>query len=206
MRTLAAIRSGAFPPGWAEWNDRYRDVSRDFWKGTASASVMAQRLCASGDVFNHFGRRPAACVNFITAHDGFTLNVSSAITRSTTRPMVRTTSDGSSDNRSWNCGAEGPTDDPGINLLRDRQIRNFLATLLLSQGTPMLVAGDELEETHPAGQQQCLLPVPTKSAGSTGISRVRGESLTQFHAQAHGTPSSEISDPPPQPLPHWCVR
>ncbi len=139
---------GAFPPGWAEWNDRYRDVSRDFWKGAASASVVAPRLCASGDVFNHFGRRPAACVNFITAHDGFTLNDLVSYNDKHNEANGEDNRDGSSDNRSWNCGAEGPTDDQGINALRERQIRNFLATLLLSQGTPMLVAGDELGRTQ----------------------------------------------------------
>ena len=139
---------GAFPPGWAEWNDRYRDVSRDFWKGAASASVLAPRLCASGDVFNHFGRRPAACVNFITAHDGFTLNDLVTYNDKHNEANGEDNKDGSSDNRSWNCGAEGPTDDQGINALRERQIRNFLATLLLSQGTPMLVAGDELGRTQ----------------------------------------------------------
>ncbi|MGB6485769.1 MAG: glycogen debranching protein GlgX [Steroidobacteraceae bacterium] len=139
---------GAFPPGWAEWNDRFRDVSRDFWKGAVSASALAPRLCASGDVFNHFGRRPAACVNFITAHDGFTLNDLVSYNDKHNEANGEDNRDGSSDNRSWNCGAEGPTDDPGINLLRDRQIRNFLATLLLSQGTPMLVAGDELGRTQ----------------------------------------------------------
>ena len=139
---------GAFPPGWAEWNDRYRDVSRDFWKGAASASVLAPRLCASGDVFNHLGRRPAACVNFITAHDGFTLNDVVSYNDKHNEANGENNRDGSGDNRSWNCGAEGPTDDRGINALRDRQIRNFLATLLLSQGTPMLVAGDELGRTQ----------------------------------------------------------
>ena len=139
---------GAFPPGWAEWNDRYRDVSRDFWKGDASASVMAQRLCASGDVFNRFGRRPAACVNFITAHDGFTLNDLVSYNEKHNEANGEDNRDGSSDNRSWNCGSEGPTDDQSINVLRNRQIRNFLATLLLSQGTPMLVAGDELGRTQ----------------------------------------------------------
>jgi glycogen operon protein len=139
---------GGFPPGWAEWNDRYRDVTRDFWKGEAGPSAMAARLTASGDVFNRFGRRPSACVNFVTAHDGFTLNDVVSYNEKHNDANGEDGKDGTSDNRSWNCGAEGPTDDAGINTLRERQIRNFLATLLLSQGTPMMLAGDEFGRTQ----------------------------------------------------------
>jgi glycogen operon protein len=139
---------GAFPPGWAEWNDRYRDDTRDFWRGTVSASAMAPRLCASGDLFNRYGRRPWACVNFVTAHDGFTLNDLVSYNDKHNDANGEDNRDGSSNNRSWNCGAEGPTEDAGINALRERQIRNFLATLLLSQGTPMLLAGDEFGRTQ----------------------------------------------------------
>ncbi|MDP9087586.1 MAG: glycogen debranching protein GlgX [Pseudomonadota bacterium] len=134
---------GRFPPGWAEWNDRYRDTVRDFWKGNASARDIAPRLCASGDAFNHLGRRPWACVNFVSAHDGFTLNDLVTYNDKHNAANGEDNKDGSSDNRSWNCGVEGPTDDPEINLLRARQMRNMLSTLLLSQGTPMLLAGDE---------------------------------------------------------------
>jgi isoamylase len=139
---------GGFPPGWAEWNDRYRDTVRDYWKGEASASAVAQRLCASADVFNHYGRRPWACVNFIAAHDGFTANDLVSYNEKHNEANGEDNRDGSSDNRSWNCGTEGPTDDPAINALRDRQVRNLLATLLLSQGTPMLLAGDEFGRTQ----------------------------------------------------------
>jgi isoamylase len=139
---------GAFPPGWAEWNDRYRDVARDYWKGKVPANEIAHRLCASGDVFNHLGRRPSACVNFITAHDGFTLNDIVSYNDKHNEANGEDGKDGSNDNRSWNCGAEGPTEDAGINALRERQIRNFLSTLLLSQGTPMLLAGDEFGRTQ----------------------------------------------------------
>jgi isoamylase len=139
---------GEFPPGWAEWNDRYRDVVRDFWKGAAGAADIAQRLCASADVFNHLGRRPSACVNFVTAHDGFTLHDLVTYNEKHNEANGEGNRDGSSDNRSWNCGVEGPTDDPTINALRDRQVRNFLATLLLSQGTPMVLAGDEFGRTQ----------------------------------------------------------
>jgi len=139
---------GGFPPGWAEWNDRYRDVTRDYWKGTAAASEMAKRLCASADVFNYLGRRPSACINFVTAHDGFTLNDLVSYNEKHNEANGEDNRDGSSDNRSWNCGVEGPTEDPVINALRERQIRNMLATLLLSQGTPMMLAGDEFGRTQ----------------------------------------------------------
>jgi glycogen operon protein len=139
---------GGFPPGWAEWNDKYRDETREFWKGDAAAATMASRLAASGEVFNRQGRRPWACVNFVTAHDGFTLNDWASYNEKHNEANNENNNDGSSDNRSWNCGAEGPTDDPEINALRERQIRNMLATLLLSQGTPMLLAGDEFGRTQ----------------------------------------------------------
>jgi isoamylase len=139
---------GGFPPGWAEWNDRFRDTVRDFWKTEAAAKDIAQRLCASGDVFNHQGRRPWACVNFVTAHDGFTLNDVVTYNDKHNDANGEDNKDGSSDNRSWNCGAEGPTDDAGINALRARQMRNLLGTLLLSQGTPMVLAGDEFGRTQ----------------------------------------------------------
>jgi isoamylase len=139
---------GGFPAGWAEWNDRYRDTVRDYWKGAAPASKVAERLCASGNEFNRHGRRPWACVNFITAHDGFTLNDLVTYNEKHNEANGEENKDGSSDNRSWNCGIEGPADDPAVNALRDRQMRNFLSTLLLSQGTPMLLAGDEFGRTQ----------------------------------------------------------
>ncbi len=135
---------GGFPPGWAEWNDRFRDTARDFWKGAASAASLANRLCASGDVFNHRGRKPWASVNFVAAHDGFTINDLVTYNEKHNEANGEDNKDGSSDNHSWNCGVEGPTDDKAINQLRDRQRRNLLSTLLLAQGTPMLLAGDEI--------------------------------------------------------------
>jgi isoamylase len=139
---------GAFPPGWAEWNDRFRDTARDYWRGEAPASALTSPLCASGETFNKHGRRPWASVNFITAHDGFTLNDVVSYNEKHNEANGEGGNDGSSDNRSWNCGAEGPTDDPEINRLRDRQVKNMLATLLLAQGTPMLLAGDEFRRTQ----------------------------------------------------------
>lgn len=139
---------GSFPPGWAEWNGKYRDTVRRFWKNDAPASDLAPRLAGSGDVFNYNGRRPSCSVNFITAHDGFTLNDLVTYNDKHNEANGENNQDGSSDNASWNCGAEGPTDDSEINQLRMRQLKNFLATLLLSQGTPMLLAGDEFGRTQ----------------------------------------------------------
>jgi glycogen operon protein len=139
---------GAFPPGWAEWNDKFRDVVKDFWRGEAPASALTPRLCASGDLFNHGGRRSWASVNFVTAHDGFTLRDVVSYNEKHNEANGEDNKDGNSSNRSWNCGAEGPTDDREINKLRTRQIRNILATLLFSQGMPMLLAGDESGRTQ----------------------------------------------------------
>jgi len=139
---------GQFPPGWAEWNDRFRDMVRDYWRGEASAAQIAPRLCGSADIFDKFGRKPYASINFITAHDGFTLKDLVTYNERHNDANGEDNRDGTSENRSWNCGAEGPADDAAINALRERQMRNFLATLLLSQGTPMLLAGDEMGRTQ----------------------------------------------------------
>ena len=140
---------GGFPPGWAEWNDKYRDTVREFWKGgDGVAAELATRITGSGDKFNHRGRRPWASVNLLTAHDGFTLHDLVAYNDKHNEANGEDNRDGSSDNRSWNCGAEGPTDDPAIRALRERQKRNLLATLLFSQGTPLIVAGDEFGRTQ----------------------------------------------------------
>jgi isoamylase len=135
---------GNYPPGWAEWNDRYRDTVRRFWGGDGHVlGELASRLTGSADLFQRHGRRPWSSLNFVTAHDGFTLNDLVSYQKKHNLANGEDNRDGTDNNHSWNCGAEGPTDDPRIRGLRDRQKRNFLATLLLSQGTPMLVAGDE---------------------------------------------------------------
>ena len=139
---------GEFPPGWAEWNDKFRDDVREFWKGEGSAGALTKRLCASGELFNCEGRRPWASINFVTAHDGFTLNDLVSYNDKHNEANGEDNQDGNSNNHSWNCGVEGPTDDPAINLLRRRQMRNLMATLLLSQGTPMMLAGDEFARTQ----------------------------------------------------------
>ncbi len=139
----------SFPPGWAEWNDRYRDTVRAFWKGDDGlVPAFAQCLTASGEMFNQRGRRPWASVNFLTAHDGFTLADLVSYNDKHNEANGENNNDGHSDNRSWNCGVEGPTDDEEVLALRARQQRNMLATLLLSQGTPMLLAGDEFGRTQ----------------------------------------------------------
>jgi glycogen operon protein len=134
---------GGFPPPWGEWNDRYRNSVRSFWKGNAAASDIVQHLCASEEIFNRPGRHPWASINFVTSHDGFTMNDIVTYNDKHNEANGDNNRDGSADNRSWNCGVEGETQDPAINALRERQTRNMLATLLFSQGTPHVLAGDE---------------------------------------------------------------
>ncbi|MET7937812.1 glycogen debranching protein GlgX [Streptomyces sp. NPDC005322] len=140
---------GAFPPLWAEWNDRYRDAVRDLWRGALpDVRDLGYRLSGSSDLYAWGGRRPYASVNFITAHDGFTLRDLVSYERKHNEANGEGNRDGTQDNRSWNCGAEGETDDPRVRAVRRRQLRGLLATLLLSTGVPMLVAGDELGRTQ----------------------------------------------------------
>ena len=140
---------GQFPAGWAEWNDRYRDTLRSFWRGERhQLGALAERIAGSSDIFRHRGRRPAAGVNFITAHDGFTLADLVSYNERHNEANLEHNADGHSDNRSWNCGVEGPTAHAGVGELRRRQMRNLLATLLLSQGVPMLQAGDEFARSQ----------------------------------------------------------
>ena len=136
---------GNFPPGWTEWNGRYRDTVRDYWRGEGGViGELASRLTGSSDLYKSDGRRPVASINFVTAHDGFTLRDLVSYAHKHNEANGEENRDGEDHNRSFNCGTEGPTDDADINLLRLRQQRNFLATLLLSQGVPMLLAGDEV--------------------------------------------------------------
>lgn len=135
---------GHFPVLWSEWNDRYRDGVRRFWKGHGgTVGELASRLAGSSDLYAHNGRRPSASVNFVTAHDGFTLRDLVSYNTKHNEANGEENRDGADENQSWNCGAEGPTTDDEVNRLRARQQRNFLATLFLSQGVPMLLAGDE---------------------------------------------------------------
>jgi glycogen operon protein len=140
---------GNFPPLWSEWNGKYRDTVRDYWRGAdRTLSEFAYRLTGSSDLYEGSGRRPMASINFITAHDGFTLADLVSYNYKHNEANGEDNRDGTDDNRSWNCGVEGPTDDPQILALRSRQQRNFLATLLLSQGVPMMLGGDELGRTQ----------------------------------------------------------
>jgi isoamylase len=140
---------GKFPPGWAEWNGKYRDCIRDYWIGADSMlGEFGQRFTGSPDLYQDDYRKPTASINFITAHDGFTLNDLISYNEKHNEANGENNNDGENHNRSWNCGVEGPTDDPEVNKLRDRQKRNLLATMFLSQGVPMLVAGDEFGRTQ----------------------------------------------------------
>ncbi|WP_349897229.1 glycogen debranching protein GlgX [Parafrigoribacterium soli] len=140
---------GNFPPQWTEWNGKYRDTVRDFWRGEpATLDEFASRFTGSADLYERDGRRPVASINFVTAHDGFTLADLVSYNEKHNEANGEDNNDGESHNRSWNSGVEGPTDDPAVLSLRARQQRNFLATLLLSQGVPMILHGDELGRTQ----------------------------------------------------------
>jgi isoamylase len=140
---------GRFPPLWTEWNGKYRDTVRDFWRGEpATLAEFASRFTGSSDLYEADSRRPIASINFVTAHDGFTLNDLVSYNQKHNDDNGEDNRDGESHNRSWNCGVEGPTEDGKIVALRERQKRNMLTTLLLSQGVPMLAHGDELGRTQ----------------------------------------------------------
>ena len=140
---------GQFPAGWSEWNGKYRDTVRDFWRGTAGTLPdLATRISGSSDLYGHGGRRPAASVNIVTVHDGFTLADLVSYDSKHNEVNGEDNRDGTDDNRSWNCGVEGPTDDPAVLELRARQRRNLIATLLLSEGVPLLVGGDEFARSQ----------------------------------------------------------
>jgi glycogen operon protein len=141
-------RVGEFPPGWAEWNDTFRDRTRAFWVGRTPAAELKKALSGSPEIFDHHGRRPWTSVNFVTAHDGFTMRDLVSYNDKHNLDNREDNRDGSSNNLSWNFGVEGPAGDPAIEALRDRQVRNLMSTLLLSQGTPMILAGDEFGRTQ----------------------------------------------------------
>ena len=140
---------GGFPPLWTEWNGKYRDTVRDYWRGEpATLAEFASRLVGSSDLYEHSGRKPIASINFVTAHDGFTLADLVSYNQKHNEKNLEGGNDGEDHNRSWNCGAEGPTDDKSVLKLRRQQQRNLLATLLLSQGVPMISHGDEFGRTQ----------------------------------------------------------
>lgn len=147
---------GHFPPGWSEWNDRYCDTIRRFRRGDeGQLPELASRLSGSADIFAHRGRHPWASINYVTAHDGFTLYDLVSYNQKHNEANLEANRDGMGNNYSWNCGREGPTEDPEILKLRYRQMRNMLATLFLSQGVPMLLAGDELARTQLGNNTYC---------------------------------------------------
>src|SRR5262249_49081457 len=140
---------GKFPPLWAEWNGRYRDVVRRYWKGDyGQLAELGYRLAGSSDLYQRDGRHPTASINFITAHDGFTLNDLVSYDHKHKEANGQDNRDGHNDNHSWNYGAEGPSDDPQLLETRERQKRNFILTLLCSQGVPMICGGDEIGRTQ----------------------------------------------------------
>ncbi len=155
--TNDGYRVGGFPADFSEWNGRYRDVVRDFWRGVPGVSELASRLAGSSDLYAASGRRPWASINFVTAHDGFTLRDLVSYNRKHNEGNGEGGADGTDDNRSWNCGAEGETPDRAVRRLRGRQARNLLATLVLSTGTPMLLAGDERWRTQGGNNNPYLL-------------------------------------------------
>ena len=175
---------GGFPPLWTEWNGSYRDTVRDFWRGEPAqpgrVRVAVHRLAPTCTRPTAAG--PMASINFVTAHDGFTLHDLVSYNDKHNEANGEGNRDGESHNRSWNCGVEGPTDDGEILALRERQKRNLLATLLLSQGVPMISHGDELGRTQQR-QQQRLLPGQRASAGSTGTTPGDDDVLTEFTAR-----------------------
>ena len=189
---------GGFPPGWAEWNDKFRDTVRAFWKGDeGNAPELATRLTASGDMFNHRGRKPWASVNFITAHDGFTLHDlvsyndkhNEANGEDNQRRPLETTCRGTA-------APKGPTDDADISALRERQKRNLLATLLFSQGTPMLLAGDEFGRTQHGNNNAYCQDNEISWVDWDGIDD-DGARADRLHAQADRA-APRVPDPAPQ--------
>ena len=192
---------GNFPVLWSEWNGIYRDVMRDFWRGEASVGEFASRLTGSSDLYEDDGRHPFASINFITAHDGFTLRDLVSYNAKHNEANLEDNRDGTDDNRSWNCGVEGETDDPAINALRARQQRNFLTTLILSQGTPMLLGGDEFGRTQHGNNNAWCQDNEiswfdwSAAGGERGAARVRAEA-DRAAARAPGVP------PPPVPARH----
>ena len=161
---------GNFPPLWSEWNGKYRDCLRDFWRGEPQTlAEFGYRFTGSSDLYESSGRRPSASVNFVTAHDGFTLADLTSYNEKHNQANGENDADGESHNRSWNCGAEGPTDVPGITELRNRQRRNLLATLLLSQGIPRLLGGDEMGRTQPGRSETGTRKPQTSQTGYSSM-------------------------------------
>ena len=190
---------GNFPVLWTEWNGKYRDSVRRFWRGDGSTvSELATRLAGSNDLYAHSGRQPYASINFVTAHDGFTLHDLVSFNDKHNEANGEDNRDGENNNLSWNGGVEGPTEDPDVAQLRERQKRNFLATLLLSQGVPMISHGDELGRTQQGNNNAYCQ--------DNEISWINWEltdeqqRLLEFTSQAGRLPAVSTGAPPPEVL------
>ena len=198
---------GNFPPLWTEWNGKYRDTVRDFWRGEpATLGEFASRLTGSSDLYSNNNRRPTASINFVTAHDGFTLNDLVSYNEKHNEANGEGGRDGESHNRSWNCGVEGPTDDPEINALRAQQRRNFLTTLLISQGTPMISHGESLAAPKTATTTSTART--TRSRGLTGAStrrtRICSSSPRGSLSSARSTRCSAVASS--SPAARWAMN
>ncbi len=190
---------GNFPAGWAEWNGRYRDTVRRYWKSDeGQLSDLGYRLTGSSDLYDRDGRRPSASINFVTAHDGFTLHDLVSYNDKHNEANGEDNNDGTNDNYSWNMGAEGPTDDREIIQRRERQKRNFLATLLLSQGVPMILGGDEISRTQNGNNNAyCQDNETTWVDWSPGRLQDRASGI---HAKADPDPPRSSQPAPPKIL------
>jgi glycogen operon protein len=174
-------RLGGFPPGWSEWNDRFRDTIRRFWRGDDGALPdLAARLAGSADLFDRHGRRPWASVNFVTSHDGFTLHDLVSYNQKHNEANLENNHDGHDENLSWNCGVEGPTEDREIQALRERQKRNLLSTLLLAQGAAMVLAGDESGRTQQGNNNAYCHDSPLSWLDWEAAERPENREMTQF--------------------------
>ncbi|WP_408899655.1 glycogen debranching protein GlgX [Nocardioides sp. R1-1] len=180
---------GGFPPQWTEWNGAYRDTVRDFWRGEHNLGELASRLAGSADLYEHTGRRPVASINFVTAHDGFTLRDLVSYEAKHNEANGEDGRDGADDNRSWNHGVEGPTDDAGVNEARARDQRNLLATLLLSQGVPMILHGDELGRTQQGNNNTYAQDSPLSWVDWEHVDRPLAEFVSELTRLRHEHPS-----------------
>ena len=196
---MGGYQVGNYPTGWAEWNGRYRDEVRRFWKGAGAAGELAARLSGSADLYDHSGRHPHASINFITCHDGFCLRDLVSYNDKHNFANGDDNRDGDNHNNSWNCGEEGESANPAIQALRYRQARNFLATLFFSQGVPMLLAGDDRWHTQ-QGNNNCYCQDNVLSWLEWSWSDYRGQT-PRFHPRVDRAPC-RISRALPQKLPH----
>ena len=195
---------GGFPPGWAEWNDKFRDTVRDFWRGEAAAKALAQRLCASArDLQPRAAGAPGPASTSSPPTTASRSNDTVSYNDKHNEANGEDNRDGHSDNRSWNCGAEGPTDDAEIEALRARQMRNMLATLLLSQGTPMLLAGDEFGRTQ-NGNNNAYCQDNEISWVDWNLAKKHAETLAFTRNADRAAP--RVPDPAPHALPHRRVQ